>query len=291
MELFLLLLVQGIANGCHYALLGLGFGLIFGTTNIVHFAFGVLFALAAYATWAAAALLGLPIVAAALVGVVTGAVLGGLTYVILYRPFEVKNAPIFVVMIASLGFGIFLENLLGIVAGTDTKVLTGVENPTHIFEIGSSIVFVNNLQILQVVALVVICIALYLFLRLTSYGKAILAMTDNPEMARIIGIDTFKVTLLVFVLGTAIASVPAALILAKDGATTSMGFNAVFIAFVAVIVGGVGSLPGAVLGGLLVGLVESIGMMGIPTEWQSTIAFIVLFLVLVFRPTGLFKGT
>lgn len=291
MELFLLLLVQGIANGCHYALLGLGFGLIFGTTNIVHFAFGVLFTLSAYATWAAAALLGFSIVPAVLVGVATGAVLGAVTYLVLYKPFDENNAPIFVVMIASLGYGILLENLLGIVAGTDTKVLTSIENTTHIIEFGGMLVFVNNLQILQVVALVVVCLALYLFLRMTSYGKAILAMTDNPEMAKIIGIDTFKVTVLVFVLGTAIAAIPAALILVKDGATTSMGFNAVFIAFVAVIVGGVGSLPGAVLGGLLVGMIESIGMMGIPTEWQSTIAFVVLFFVLVFRPTGLFKGT
>lgn len=291
MELFLLLLVQGIANGCHYALLGLGFGLIFGTTNIVHFAFGVLFTLSAYATWAAAALLGFSIVPAALVGVATGAVLGGVTYLVLYKPFDDNNAPIFVVMIASLGYGILLQNLLGIVAGTDTKVLTSIENTTHIIEFSGMLVFVNNLQILQVVALVVVSLALYLFLRLTSYGKAILAMTDNPEMAKIIGIDTFKVTMLVFILGTAIAAIPASLILVKDGATTSMGFNAVFIAFVAVIVGGVGSLPGAVLGGLLVGMIESIGMMGIPTEWQSSIAFIVLFFVLVFRPTGLFKGT
>lgn len=291
MELFLLLLVQGIANGCHYALLGLGFGLIFGTTNIVHFAFGVLFTLSAYATWAAAALLGFSVVPAVLVGVATGAVLGAFTYLVLYKPFEDNNAPMFVVMIASLGYGILLQNLLGIVAGTDTKVLTSVENTTHIIEFSGMLVFVNNLQILQVVALVVVSLALYLFLRLTSYGKAILAMTDNPEMAKIIGIDTFKVTVLVFVLGTAIAAIPAALILVKDGATTSMGFNAVFIAFVAVIVGGVGSLPGAVLGGLLVGMIESIGMMGIPTEWQSTIAFVVLFFVLVFRPTGLFKGT
>ncbi len=291
MELFLLLLVQGIANGCHYALLGLAFGLIFGTTNIVHFAFGALFTYSAYATWAAVAVLGLSIIPAAVVGVLAGALLGAFTYLVLYKPFEDSNAPIFVVMIASLGYGILLENLLGILAGTDTKVLTDVDNTTHIIELGDMLVFVNNLQILQVAALIVVSIALYLFLKMTSYGKAILAMTDNPEMARIIGIDTFKVTILVFIIGTAIAAIPAALILIKDGATTSMGFNAVFIAFVAVIVGGVGSLPGAVLGGLLVGLIESIGMIGIPTEWQSTIAFVVLFLVLVFRPTGLFKGT
>lgn len=291
MDLFLLLLAQGISNGSHYALLGLGFGLIFATTNTVHFAYGPIFACAAYITWAFAELLGLPLWLAGLAGVVGCAAIGGATYLLLYRPFEVGHAPVFVVLIASLGLFIVLENLLGVIAGTDTKVLAAVENPTHILEFGGHIVLFSEMQLYQVVALPAVWGLLWAFLRFTSYGKAVLAMTDNAEMARIIGIDTFKVALLVFVIGSAISAVPAALILAKDGATTSMGFNAVFIAFVAVVVGGVGSLPGAVLGGFLLGLVESIGMAGIATEWQSTVAFVVLFLVLVFRPTGLFRGT
>lgn len=290
MELVLLLLVQGIANGAHYALLGLAFGLIFGTTNIVHFAFGAVFTCSAYAMWAGANLLGLPLPLAALLAIAAGGLIGAGTYILLYRPFERTNAPIFVVMIASLGLGILLENLVGILVGSDTKVLAQVDNPTFIVEIGSNLVFISGLQLAQIASLIAVSILLYLLLRLTSYGKAILAMTDNAQMARIIGIDTVKVSVLVFIIGSAIAAIPAALILAKDGATTSMGFNAVFIAFVAVIVGGVGSLPGAVLGGLLVGLVESIGMYSIPTEWQSTISFVVLFLVLIFRPTGLFRG-
>src|SRR5690606_36090621 len=122
---------------------------------------------------------------------------------------------------------------------------------------------------------------LALFLRLTSYGRAIKAMTDNDEMARVIGIDTVKVSVLVFALGSAISAVPAVLILLRDGALPNMGFIAVFVAFLAVVVGGVGSIRGVVLGGFLLGLVENVGMWQIPTEWQSTIAFIVLFLVLL----------
>lgn len=291
MDLLLLLFVNGIANGSHYALLGLGFGLIFATTNIVHFAYGPIFACGAYITWACGALLGLPLPLAAALGVLGAALIGGATYLLLYRPFQTGGAPVFVILIASLGFFIVLENLIGIVAGTDTKVLPDVANETHILEVGGYLVLFNDMQIYQVVALPVVWGLVWAFLRFTSYGKAILAMTDNAEMARIIGIDTFKVALLVFVIGSAISAVPAALILARDGASTAMGFNAVFIAFVAVVVGGVGSLPGAVLGGFLLGLLESVGMFGISTEWQSTVAFVVLFLVLVFRPTGLFRGT
>lgn len=287
MDLFLQLLVNGVVNGSHYALLGLGFGLIFATTNIVHFAYGPIYAVSAYVAWAAATLLGLPIWLAIVAAVLGGALVGGTTYLGIYRPFEARGAPVFVVLIASLGLFIVIENLIGIVAGTDTKVVSGLQY--EIFFVGD--VFFTELQVYQVIALAVVGGLMWALLALTSYGKAIMAMTDNRDMARVIGIDTTRMSFLVFILGSAIAAIPASLILLKDGAAPDMGFNAVFVAFVAVIVGGVGSLAGAVAGGFLVGLLESVGMIAIGTQWQSTISFIVLFLVLVFRPTGLFRGT
>ena len=116
-------------------------------------------------------------------------------------------------------------------------------------------------------------------------------MIDNGEMAQVIGIDTVRMSILAFAIGSAVAAVPAVLILLKEGATPHMGFVAVFMAFVAVIVGGIGSLKGAIIGGYAVGIVENIGMWRIPTEWQSTIAFVVLFLILLFKPSGLFGRT
>jgi branched-chain amino acid transport system permease protein len=282
-DLALQLVVNGIINGSHYALLGIGFGLIFATTRITHFAYGPLFTLAAYACWWAVARAGLPLAAAALFGVAAGALAGILSYRLLYRPFERRGSPNLVVLIASLGLFILLENLIGIVFGTDTKVL---DVPAPVFLVGD-VVF-TGLQLAQVAALVVVGSLLALFLRGTSYGKAVLAMTDNVEMARIIGIDTVRVSTLVFALGSAIAAVPAVLILMKDGATPYMGFIAVFMAFVAVVVGGIGSLKGAVVGGFALGMVENLGMWRIPTEWQSTISFVVLFLVLLLKPQGIF---
>jgi len=286
MDLFLQLLVNGIVNGSHYALLGLGFGLIFGTTGIVHFAYGPVYTLAAYATWALVALLGLPLIAAAGGGIVIAAAIGVASYLLLYKPFVDRQAPTFVVLIASLGLFIVLENTVGIAFGTDKKV---VDVSPDIFLLGP-VVF-TELQLWQIGALIIVGGGLAAFLRLTNYGKAVRAMTDNADMARVIGIDTGKVSMLVFALGSAIAAIPAILILMKDGGVPNMGFIAVFVAFLAVVVGGVGSLIGAVIGGFLLGLVENVGMWQIPTEWQSTIAFFVLFLVLLFRPQGLFKGT
>jgi branched-chain amino acid transport system permease protein len=280
------LVLNGLVNGSHYALLALGFGLIFGTTRITHFAYGPVYALSAYGCWLAAGPLGAPLWLAVIAGIATGAAAGALTYLVVYRPFEREGSPPLVILIASLGLFIALENAIGVAFGTDTKVVPSP--PAGVFLWGPLVV--TSSQLAQVAALVVLGAGLALYVTRTRFGKAVLAMTDNPEMARVIGIDTLRVSLAAFVLGSAIAAVPACLILVKDGATAHMGFAAVFMAFVAVVVGGVGSLRGAVAGGLALGLVESTGMAKIPTEWQSSIAFVVLFLVLLFRPRGLFGG-
>jgi branched-chain amino acid transport system permease protein len=284
MDLVSQLLVNGIVNGSHYALLGLGFALIFGPTRITHFAYGPLYALSAYACWAMAVPVGLPLWVAAPVGVATGALAGVATYRVLYRPFERRQSSSLVVLIASLGFFIVLENVIGIAFGSDTKVVARFNADVILL---GDVVF-TSVQIGQVLALLLVGSSLALFLTRSDYGKAVMAMTDNPEMARIIGIDTVTVSTLAFALGSAVAAVPALLILLKEGATPYMGFTAVFMGFVAVVVGGIGSLRGAVIGGLALGLVESLGTWQIPTEWQSTIAFVVLFLVLLFKPRGLF---
>jgi branched-chain amino acid transport system permease protein len=284
MDLFAQLFVNGLINGSHYALLGVGFGLIFATTRIVHFAYGPIFTAAAYAAWFAANVLGLPIAAAMVFAAAVAAVLGVVTYQYLYLPFERSQSSSHVTLIASLGLFIVLENLIAIIFGTGGRVIDGYQY--GIFLIGP--IYFSSVQLGQVIAMIVLTALLGVYLARTRHGKAILATTDNPEMARIIGIDTVKVSRLVFAIGSALSAVPATLILLKDGATPSMGFFAVFIAFVAVIVGGVGSLRGAVAGGLALGMVESLGLWKIPTEWQSSIAFIVLFLVVLLRPQGLF---
>jgi hypothetical protein len=110
------------------------------------------------------------------------------------------------------------------------------------------------------------------------------------DMARIVGIDTDRVSLVVFALGSAISAVAGCFTRLNEGATPTMGFYPVFVAFVVAVIGGLGSIPGSIAGGYLVGLVESLGLWKIPTEWQNSIAFVLLFAVLLARPQGLFVG-
>ena len=286
MDLFGQLLANGLGNGAHYALLGLGFGLIFTTTRIVHFAYGPVFAVSAFAVWLATAAVGLPLSIGVVFAPVTAAAAGGLVYWFAYRPFERRGMSSHSVLILSLGLSIVLESLLTLGFGPNIHTIPDFAPP--IFILGP--VFLTGLQIAEVIAALCVAGAALLFLRQTRYGQAILALSDDRDMARIVGIDTDRISLIVFAMGSAIASVAAVFTLLNEGATPSMGFNPVFVAFVVSVVGGLGSIPGSVLGGFLVGLVESLGLWKIPTEWQNSIAFVLLFVVLLVRPQGLFAG-
>jgi branched-chain amino acid transport system permease protein len=286
MDLFAQLLANGLGNGSYYALLGLGFGLIFTTTRIVHFAYGPVFAISAYAPWVGITLAGMPLVAGVLLAPIAAAIAGAAVYWLAYRPFEHSGMSSHSILILSLGLSIVLESLLTLGFGPNIHAVPNFAPP--IFIIGP--VFLTGLQIAEAVALLTVAGALLLFLRQTRYGKAILALGDNRDMARIVGIDTDRISLVVFAIGSAISAVAAVFTLLNEGATPTMGFYPVFVAFVVAVVGGLGSIPGAVVGGYLVGLVESLGLWKIPTEWQNSIAFVLLFLVLVVRPQGLFAG-
>jgi branched-chain amino acid transport system permease protein len=285
-DLFAQLFANGLGNGSFYALLGLGFGLIFATTRIVHFAYGPVYAISAFAAWFTAAQLGVPLFLAVLMAPVIGAIAGGAVYWFAYRPFERRGMASHGVLILSLGLSIILECLLTLMFGPSIHTVSDFS--AAVFIIGP--VFLTSLQIGETLALIVVAGALLVFLRQTRYGKAILALSDSRDMARIVGIDTERVSLIVFALGSAIAAVASVFTMLNEGATPTMGFYPVFVAFVVAVVGGLGSIPGSIAGGYLVGLVESLGLWKIPTEWQNSIAFVLLFLVLLVRPQGLFAG-
>jgi branched-chain amino acid transport system permease protein len=190
------------------------------------------------------------------------------------------------ILILSLGLSIILESGLTLLFGPSIHTWSNFSPAIFIF----GPVFVTSLQLSEAVAVALVAVALLLFLRGTRYGKAILALSDNRDMARIVGIDTDVVSLIVFALASAIAAVASVFTMLNEGATPTMGFYPVFVAFVVAVVGGLGSIPGSIAGGYLVGLVESLGLWKIPTEWQNSIAFVLLFVVLLVRPQGLFAG-
>lgn len=282
MELFLQLILNGIWAGSVYALLGVSWGLIFAASRTFHFAHGATFIIAAYFTYLISDL-GMGLIPAAVAGIAAAVLFGLIIEGFLYRWLRSVYATQLVVFIASLGALIFVENAIGMFFGSDAKALGGV--PIRVIKIGG--IGFTTLYLAMFMVAVILILGLMGFLSKTSSGRAIRAVISNPEMAEVIGIDRNRVFLLVYAIGSGIAAVAAILVILDRGASPELGTWAILYAFIPVIIGGVGSIPGAALGGLIVGMAESVGIWKISSQWQLGIAFVVLLLVLILRPSGL----
>jgi len=283
MDLFWQLVINGLSLGSIYLILGISWGLIFAVTRTFHFAHGATFVVAAYAAYLGQQMGG-HLILAALAGII-GAVLFGLAIErFLYRYLRRAFATPLVIFIAALGTLITVENFIAMGFGTDAKPLEGF--PIKVIKIGR--VGFNNLHVFMFVTAAVLLIGLIFYLRRTKNGKALRAVISNPEMAEVLGIDVQKYFLLAFGIGSFLIAPAAVLVTIERGATPDLGHWAILYSFMPVIIGGIGSLPGAALAGIIIGLAESIGIWKISSQWQLGIAFVVLVIVLIIKPTGLF---
>jgi len=284
-DLLLQLLATGLVVGSLYALCALGWGLIYGTTLHFHVAHGAVFSLAAYFAYVGQKLLHLPLALAVIGAIAAAAAAGLLIDLLLYQQLERRGALRTSLFIASLGLLILIENVLAIVFTPDPMRLDIGALDTSLV-IGP--VFLTYLHVLTVALAAAGYVALMWFLKRSRWGQAIRAVSSSPEMARTVGIDLKRVHLLTYAIGSALAA-PAGILVAMDvGAEPFRGTRFVLLASVAVIMGGIGSIPGAMLGGLFLGLLENVGIWQLPSEWQSAISFGVFLLFIVLRPRGFF---
>jgi branched-chain amino acid transport system permease protein len=282
-NLFAQLFLNGIWAGSIYALLGVSWALIFAATRTFHFAHGATFIIVAYVTWVIYET-GAGLILASAAGILAGILFGIIIEAVLYRRLRKAGATALVIFIASLGSLIFIENLIGMIFGSDAKPLSGF--PVSVIKVGN--VGFTSLNLVMCIAAVVLVWGLMGFLTKTRAGKAIRAVISNPEMAEVIGINTNKVFVLVHVLSAILLGVSAILVGLERGMTPELGTWAILYAFIPVIIGGVGSIPGAALAGFIIGFAENIGIWKIASQWQIGIAFVVLLFVLLIRPNGLF---
>jgi branched-chain amino acid transport system permease protein len=284
-ELVLQLLATGLVVGSLYALCALGWGLIYGTTLHFHVAHGAVFTLAAYFAYVGQKVLHLPLGVACVLAVAGAALAGLLIDLLVYQRLEARGAVRTTVFIASLGVLIVLENLVALLFGSD-PLRMDVGRLSNAVEIGP--VFLTSLHLVTLALALAGYLALMAFLTHTRAGRAVRAVSSSPEMARTVGIDLGRIQLLTYALGSAV-SAPAGILVALDvGAEPYRGTQFVLLASVGVILGGIGSIPGALLGGLFIGLLENLGVWQIPSEWQSAISFGVFLVFIVVRPRGFF---
>lgn len=287
------LLLNGVIAGSIYSLVGLGFTTIYRTVKFFHFAHGVVYAAGAYLAYAVFSCWFLVFseegsylswIVAVLAGVIGAGIIGILIDRIIYRPLRKKKAPNLVFLLASFGIFIFIQNLLQLIFGAQIlSIRTGPVKEGHHF-LGAVI---TDIQILILVVSVSLCVSLWLFIQKTKLGKAMRAVSDDPMAASIVGINSERIILAAFAIGSALAGAAGILISLETNIEPTMGMNAILKGIIASIIGGIGSIPGAMFGGLFLGIAENLGIWKISAGWKDCIAFVILIVFLLLRPGGI----
>ncbi|ONN66868.1 branched-chain amino acid ABC transporter permease [Herbaspirillum sp. VT-16-41] len=283
--LLLQLLINGVQVGALYALIAVGFSLIFGSTRIFHFAHGSTFTIAAYVFYDLLSIAqwhwSLAVLASAAAAVLFGLALNRFVYV----PIQKHEGSFFTVFVASFGVGIVVQNLCGMLFG---RSFVAVSTPLSRSVEWLPGLYVSPLAGIAIVIALLFFFALQLFLMRTHTGMAMRALSENPELVRAYGLSPRRLSMMVFALGSLLV-VPAALLSAAgSGLNPAIGHHVMLISLAATIVGGVGSLRGAAYAGLLLGLAENLALAWFEPQWSEAITFIVLFLFILFRPSGFF---
>jgi len=265
------LLVDGLVQGSRIALVAVGFSLIYGVTRTLHLAHGAIITLAAYLVWWMTATLGSGLVLAFLAGGIVVILLGVAHDVFLYRRIRAVTSSGFTIVVASLGTGIIIQNLAGILFGFDTKDMRSatVGQATAGMRIGPVVLPLTDL-ITLVVTLVLFALLGLLLLR-TRTGKQLRAVQDNPQLA----------------IGSLVSMPGAFFIGLTGGLNTTIGFDALLLALIVVFAGGIGSLLGTLLASFGVGILQTMSLLVVDSRWEATLTFSLLLLLVTLRPLGL----
>ena len=287
MDILPQLILNSIIAGAIYALVALGFNLIYGATKFFNLAHGVMSAVGGYTVFFFSKSLGLNFYLSVLLGVLLAGLIGYLLDKFVYLPLRKRKASNMVLLVASLGAFTVIQAIIAILFSSQFKTLSQNVGQQKIYEIFGGVITQTQLVIL--VSGIAIALGLILILKYTLFGKAIKAISNDEEVAKIIGINTNKITGYIFFIGSAIAGWAGILVGLDTGIQPTMGMGLLLKGVIASIIGGVGNVYGGFVGSFLLGFVENFGIWKISGEWKDAIAFGVLIVFLLFRPQGIFK--
>jgi len=285
MEIVPQLILNSIIAGAIYALIALGFNFIYGATKFFNLAHGVMAAISGYAVFYFAKTLGSNIYFAVIFGVALAGIVGYGLDKFIYLPLRKRKVSNMVLLVASLGAMTALQAVIAILFTSRFKTLSQNIGTQKLFEVLGGVI--TQTQLITILITVLILAGLVLLLYKTQFGKAVRAISDDEEVARIVGINTNKIIGRVFFIGSALAGLAGILIGFDTGIEPTMGLGLLLKGVIASIIGGVGNIYGGVLGAFLLGFVENFGIWKISGEWKDAIAFTLLIVFLIFRPRGI----
>jgi len=278
------LLLNGLIAGSIYALIAIGFTVIYRTVKFFHLAHGVVYTAGAYFAYTLIISLGLNFALSFFLSIILTAILGIGIDRLVYYPLRRQNASNLIFLLASFGVFIFLQNLIQLLYGAQILTIrTGPIKEGHHF-LGAVI---TDIQILILVVSFLFLVVCWWFIKYTKLGKTMRAVSDDKIGAMVVGINPERTILASFAIGSALAGAAGILISLETNIEPTMGFSAILKGIIASIVGGTGSIPGAMFGGFFLGLVENLGIWKIQAGWKDTISFAVLILFLLLRPGGI----
>ena len=285
MTLFLSYLINGISLGSVYAIIALGYTMVYGIAKMLNFAHGDVIMIGAYISFCATQYMGMPAIVSVVMAMAVCTVLGIVIERLAYKP--LRQAASLAVLITAIGVSYFLQNMALLIWGSNPK------NFTSVFNIGSISLFSGKLlisseTILTVLANIVIMIALTLFTGKTKIGKAMRAVSEDKGAAELMGINVNATISMTFAIGSGLAAIAGVLLCsAYPVLMPTTGAMPGIKAFTAAVFGGIGSIPGALVGGILLGVIEILGKAYVSTELGDALVFAVLIVVLLVKPTGL----
>lgn len=282
---FLSQLISGISLGSIYSLIALGYTMVYGIAKMLNFAHGDVIMIGGYVVYTVCVTAGLPAAAGVLIAIVFCTVLGVAIERFAYKP--LRSASSLAVLITAIGVSYLLQNVALLIFGSDTKSFSSVVSLEPV-SLADGALVISGETIVTIIVSVIIMVALIVFINKTRPGKAMLAVSEDKGAAQLMGINVNGTIALTFAIGSGLAAVAGALLCSAYPALSPYtGAMPGIKAFVAAVFGGIGSIPGAMIGGILLGIIENLSKGYISSQLSDPIVFAVLIIVLLVKPTGL----
>ena len=284
---FITYLINGISLGSVYAIIALGYTMVYGIAKMLNFAHGDVIMIGCYTVFTIVSTLNLPTWLGMIISIVLCTVLGITIEAVAYRPLRQASSSL-AVLITAIGVSYLLQNVALLIFGANTKSFTSVVNIGALKRGTDGALTITGETIVTILACIIIMIALTMFVNKTKAGQAMLAVSEDKGAAQLMGINVNATIALTFFIGSALAAIAGMLLCSAYPALTPYtGSMPGIKAFVAAVFGGIGSIPGAFIGGIILGIIEILSKAYISSQLSDAIVFLVLIVVLVVKPTGI----
>ncbi|MBB2181931.1 branched-chain amino acid ABC transporter permease [Lachnospiraceae bacterium MD1] len=282
---FISYLIKGISLGSVYSIIALGYTMVYGIAKMLNFAHGDVIMVGGFVTFTIMSTMGLNPIIAVLISIIFCTILGVTIERIAYKP--LRKASSLAVLITAIGVSYFLQNIALLIFGADTKSFTSVVNVPALKLAGGELTIAGEILV-TIPVCILIMIGLTVFVKKSKTGRGMVAVSEDKDAAVLMGVNVNKTIAITFAIGSALAAVASVLMFSSyPSLNSTSGAMPGIKAFVAAVFGGIGSIPGAMIGGILLGVIEILGRAYISSQLADAIVFLILILVLLVKPTGI----